>query len=59
MLHECAGYVKDEFWQRLVHQLSEEELAVQDASIAMSSIYLRITGAGAGDPFGCALAISI
>lgn len=51
--HECAGYVKDDFWQRLVHQVSEEEPAVRHAAIAISAMHWRyargLTGAEAGD----------
>ncbi|CRL20351.1 unnamed protein product [Penicillium camemberti] len=59
MSHECAGYVKDDFWQRRVHQLGEEEPAVQHASIAMSPIDLRANWGWGRRSFGCALAFSI
>ncbi|KAL2836709.1 hypothetical protein BJX68DRAFT_250474 [Aspergillus pseudodeflectus] len=35
---QCAGYFYDEFWQRLVHQVSEEQPAVCHAVIALGSL---------------------
>ncbi|KAJ5970878.1 uncharacterized protein N7479_000796 [Penicillium vulpinum] len=58
---ECAGYVKDDFWQKLVHQVSEQEPAVQHATIAMSAMHWRyargLTGSGAKAD-DCSVALS-
>ncbi|KAL4815517.1 hypothetical protein BDW67DRAFT_185792 [Aspergillus spinulosporus] len=35
---QCAGYFYDEFWQRLVHQVSEEQPAVCHAVISLGSL---------------------
>lgn len=36
---KCTGYMVDDFWQRLVHQVASEEPAVQHAAIALSSMH--------------------
>lgn len=36
---KCTGFMADEFWQRLVHQVAEEEPAVRHAAIALSSMH--------------------
>ncbi|CAG7924224.1 unnamed protein product [Penicillium olsonii] len=36
---QCAGNIVDEFWQRLIHRVSEAEPAVQHAAIAISAIH--------------------
>lgn len=36
---QCAGNIVDDFWQRLIHQVSEEEPAVRHATIAISAIH--------------------
>jgi hypothetical protein len=36
---KCTGSMVDDFWQRLVHQVAEEEPAVRHAAIAMSSMH--------------------
>ncbi|KGO69211.1 Protein of unknown function DUF3468 [Penicillium italicum] len=36
---KCTGYMVDDFWQRLVHQVAEEEPAVRHAAIALSSMH--------------------
>ncbi|QKX54373.1 uncharacterized protein TRUGW13939_01459 [Talaromyces rugulosus] len=38
----CGGYFYDEFWHRLVHQLSEDQPAVRHAVIAMSARHSQI-----------------
>ncbi|KAJ5092308.1 hypothetical protein NUU61_007178 [Penicillium alfredii] len=45
---ECAGYVHDEFWQRLVHQVSEEQPAIRHAAIAISALHRRFALDAAG-----------
>lgn len=35
---QCAGYFFDEFWQRLVHQVSETQPAVRHAVIGMGAL---------------------
>lgn len=35
---QCAGYFYDEFWQRLVHQASEDQPAVRHAVIGMGAL---------------------
>ncbi|CAG8890958.1 unnamed protein product [Penicillium egyptiacum] len=35
---QCAGYFYDEFWQRLVHQASEDQPAIRHAVIGMGSM---------------------
>ncbi|KAF4764383.1 hypothetical protein HAV15_001646 [Penicillium sp. str.  len=36
---KCTGYMVDDFWQRVVHQVASEEPAVQHAAIALSSMH--------------------
>ncbi|CAG8094848.1 unnamed protein product [Penicillium salamii] len=36
---QCAGNIVDEFWQRLIHRVSEQEPAVRHATIAISAIH--------------------
>lgn len=36
---QCAGYFPLEFWDRMVHQISEEEPAVRHAIIAISALH--------------------
>ncbi|CAI7651500.1 unnamed protein product [Penicillium palitans] len=36
---KCTGYMVDDFWQRLVHQVASEEPAVRHAAIALSSMH--------------------
>jgi hypothetical protein len=36
---ECTGYMFDDFWQGLVHRVSEQEPAVRHAAIATSSMH--------------------
>lgn len=36
---QCAGSIMDDFWQRLIHQISEKEPAVRHATIAISAIH--------------------
>ncbi|KAL3457533.1 hypothetical protein BJX64DRAFT_268673 [Aspergillus heterothallicus] len=38
---QCAGYFYDEFWQRLVHRVSEAEPAVCHAVISLGSLNCR------------------
>ncbi|KAJ5950504.1 uncharacterized protein N7479_008917 [Penicillium vulpinum] len=38
---KCTGYMVDDFWQRLVHQVAEEEPAVRHAAIALSSMHWK------------------
>ncbi|KAL6231884.1 hypothetical protein BDW75DRAFT_247587 [Aspergillus navahoensis] len=49
---QCAGYFYDEFWQRLVHQVSEEEPAVCHAVISLGSLNYRFLQLRMGDPNG-------
>ncbi|KAL4744119.1 hypothetical protein BDV11DRAFT_176913 [Aspergillus similis] len=51
---QCAGYFYDEFWQRLVHQASEQQPAVCHAVISLGSLnyqflQLRIGSADSTD----------
>ncbi|KAJ5405305.1 hypothetical protein N7465_006589 [Penicillium sp. CMV-2018d] len=36
---KCTGYMVDDFWQRLVHQVASEEPGVRHAAIALSSMH--------------------
>ncbi|THC95867.1 hypothetical protein EYZ11_004645 [Aspergillus tanneri] len=36
---QCAGYFPDDFWQRIVHQVSAEQPAVRHAAIAMGALH--------------------
>ncbi|KAL5001712.1 hypothetical protein BDV10DRAFT_203698 [Aspergillus recurvatus] len=47
---QCAGYFYDEFWQRLVHQVSEEQPAVCHAVISLGSLNYRFLQLRMGDP---------
>lgn len=38
---KCTGSMVDDFWQRLVHRVAEEEPAVRHAAIAMSSLHWK------------------
>ncbi|KAL3440508.1 hypothetical protein BJX65DRAFT_27319 [Aspergillus insuetus] len=38
---QCAGYLYEEFWQRLIHQVSEAEPAVCHAVIALGALHYR------------------
>ncbi|KAL2841010.1 hypothetical protein BJY01DRAFT_217922 [Aspergillus pseudoustus] len=46
---QCAGYFYDEFWQRLVHQVSEEQPAVCHAVISLGSLNYRFLQLRVGD----------
>ncbi|KAL5045007.1 hypothetical protein BDW71DRAFT_198651 [Aspergillus fruticulosus] len=47
---QCAGYFYDEFWQRLVHQVSEEQPAVCHAVISLGSLNYRSLQRRMGSP---------
>lgn len=54
---QCAGYFYDEFWQRLVHQVSDTQPAVCHAVIAMGSLnyrFLRSRMGGISEPLNTA-----
>ncbi|GKZ23152.1 hypothetical protein AbraCBS73388_009503 [Aspergillus brasiliensis] len=50
---QCSGYFDDDFWLRLVHQVTEAEPAVRHAAIALSALHCNFertsTGQGAID----------
>ncbi|KAJ6051498.1 hypothetical protein N7460_002032 [Penicillium canescens] len=45
---QCAGYFYDEFWQRLVHQASEDQPAIRHAVIGMGSMNYHFVRSRAG-----------
>jgi len=45
---QCAGYFYDEFWQRLVHQASENQPAIRHAVIGMGSMNYHFVRSRAG-----------
>ncbi|KAJ5345732.1 hypothetical protein N7452_003736 [Penicillium brevicompactum] len=45
---QCAGYFYDEFWQRLVHQASEDQPAIRHAVIGMGSMNYHFVRSNAG-----------
>jgi len=45
---QCAGYFYDEFWQRLVHQASEDQPAIRHAVIGMGSMNYHFVRLRAG-----------
>ncbi|KAJ5174222.1 uncharacterized protein N7482_000099 [Penicillium canariense] len=49
---QCAGYFYDEFWQRLVHQVSEVQPAVCHAVIGMGSLNYRFVQLRKGESQG-------
>ncbi|OJZ84388.1 hypothetical protein ASPFODRAFT_48409 [Aspergillus luchuensis CBS 106.47] len=50
---QCSGYFDDDFWLRLVHQVTEAEPAVRHAAIALSALHCNFerttTGQGTID----------
>ncbi|PYI11908.1 hypothetical protein BO78DRAFT_392596 [Aspergillus sclerotiicarbonarius CBS 121057] len=50
---QCSGYFDDDFWLRLVHQVTEAEPAVRHAAIALSALHCNFernsTGQGTVD----------
>jgi hypothetical protein len=45
---QCAGYFYDDFWQRLVHQASEDQPAIRHAVIGMGSMNYYFVRSSAG-----------
>ncbi|PWY75413.1 hypothetical protein BO70DRAFT_340431 [Aspergillus heteromorphus CBS 117.55] len=45
---QCSGYFDDDFWLRLVHQVTEAEPAVRHAAIALSALHWNFERTSSG-----------